>query len=208
MKRIRRSCRRFAAAVLVVFAGALAPWAASAQSQVEDLSSVGADGTRVLEQRVLVPAPADEVWKAWATSEGFGSWVAPFARVDLRLGGSMEASFNDAAKPGDRDNIRNEIVALVPGRLFAIRNVQAPANAPFDVPVFQTLHTVVLFEPKGPGSTQVTVIMPGVGSGPAHDGVYKHFAWGNRYTLDALRKRFVDGPTDWAKVREAMRSKK
>lgn len=192
---------------VVVTACLFLPRETPAQPRVENVSSVLADGTRVLEQRIVVPAPAAAVWDAWTTTQGFGSWVAPFAHVDFRLGGTMEASYDFAARLGDRDNIRNQIVALVPGRLFAIRNLQAPSHAPFDVPVFQSLHTVVLFEPRGADATQVTLVMPGVGAGPAFDGVYKHFEWGNAYTLEALRKRFVDGATDWAKVAAEMKAK-
>jgi uncharacterized protein YndB with AHSA1/START domain len=167
---------------------------------VENLSAARPDGTRMLEQRVVVPAPAQAVWDAWATTEGFRSWAAPVAGVDFRLGGAIEASYDFAAKLGDRDNIRNEIVAIVPGRMFAIRNVQAPAKVPFDATTFQTLHTVVFVEPRSGSETLVTIVMPGIGSGPAYDGVYKHFEWGNRYTLEQLRKRFIDGPVDWAKL--------
>lgn len=202
------SAARVARLVVAAFAVAIAVPPASAQpkSEVENLSSVATDGTRVLEQRVLVPAPAAAVWDAWTTTEGFRSWVAPVAAVDFRRGGWMEATFDFAGKVGDVRNIRNEILAIAPGRMFAIRNVQAPPNAPFDVAAFQTLHTVVFVEPKGPAQTLVTVVMPGVGSGPAFDGVYKHFEWGNAYTLDALRKRFADGPTDWPQVEARMKA--
>lgn len=190
-------------ALVVTLAFALAALPSSpapAQSAVENLSSVQPDGTRILEQRVLVSAPAAAVWDAWTTSEGFRSWVAPVAAVDFRRGGWMEATYDFAGKVGDPRNIRNEILAFAPGRMFAIRNVQAPPNAPFDAAVFQTLHTVVFVEATGPTQTLVTIVMPGVGKGAAFDGVYKHFEWGNAYTLDALRKRFVDGPTDWSQV--------
>jgi uncharacterized protein YndB with AHSA1/START domain len=175
---------------------------------VENLSFVAPDGTRTLDLRAVIPAAPAAVWDAWATTDGFRSWAAPVAAVDFRLGGTMEASYDFAAKPGDRDNIRNQIVAFVPGRMFAIRNVQAPAKAPFDVDAFQSLHTVVLLEPGGTTATRVEVVMPGVGTGPAYDSVYKHFEWGNAYVLDSLRKRFAEGPTDWAKVEAQMKAKR
>lgn len=194
-----------AVACAAIVAGPLAY--AQPQSPVENLSTVAPDGTRTLEQRVLVPAPAAAVWEAWMTSEGLRAWLAPVAGVEPRRGGVMDATFDFAAKVGDPGNIRNEFIAIVPGRMFAVRNVQAPPKAPFDTALFQTLHTVVFVEPKGPAETLVTVVMPGVGVGAAADGVYKHFEWGNAYTLAALRKRFVDGPTDWAKVEAEMKAK-
>ena len=56
------------------------------------------------------------------------------------------------AKPGDANNVRNEIIAYAPERMFAIRNRNAPSDAPFDVPTFQSLHTVVLFDDAGGGT--------------------------------------------------------
>jgi uncharacterized protein YndB with AHSA1/START domain len=206
--------RRGASFAACAMLAAMAAGTGAAQSTpplppgVENLSFVAPDGTRTLDLRAVIPAPPPAVWDAWATSAGFGSWAAPVAAVDFRLGGSMEASYDFVAKPGDRDNIRNQIVAFVPGRMFAIRNVQAPSKAPFDVAAFQTLHTVVLLEPVGTTATRVEVVMPAVGTGPAYDSVYKHFEWGNAYVLDSLRKRFADGPTDWAKVEAQMKAKR
>lgn len=186
---------------LAAVAGAQAP------SPVENLSATAPDGTRTLEQRVLVPAPVAAVWDAWTTPEGLRAWLAPVAGVEPRRGGAMEVTFDFAGKVGDPGNIRNEFIAIVPGRLFAVRNVQAPPKAPFDTALFQTLHTVVLFEPKGPAETLVTVVMPGVGRGPAADGVWEHFAWGNAYTLTELRRRFAEGPRDWAKLEAEMKAR-
>jgi uncharacterized protein YndB with AHSA1/START domain len=197
----RGQIRRASALVAVAGLIALGAPLARGQSAVENRSAVAADGQRTLEQSVLVPAPAAAVWQAWSTAEGFTSWAAPFALVDFRLGGHTESSYDAQAKAGDRDNIRNEIVALVPGRMFAIRNVQAPRKTPFDAAAFQSLHTVVFVEPVAPAQTRVTVVMPQVPAGAAFDGVYKHFEWGNAWTLEELRKRFTDGPKDWAKVR-------
>lgn len=204
MMEIRMRPRLGAAlALTLVAATAAGQGAVRMPPSVENLSAAQPDGTRMIELRVAVPAPLPAVWDAWATADGFRSWAAPVVGVDFRLGGAIEASYDFAAKLGDRNNIRNAIVALVPQRMFAIRNVQAPEKAPFDAAAFQTLHTVVLFESRGANETQVTIVMPGVGSGPAYDGVYKHFEWGNAYSLDMLRRRFVDGPTDWAKMAAA-----
>jgi uncharacterized protein YndB with AHSA1/START domain len=174
--------------------------AAAADSPVRDESYVDAEGRRVLQQSVEVPAAVADVWAAWTTSEGFRSWAAPVAAIDLRLGGLMETSYDVRAGLGAPNNIRNEIVAFVPRRMLAMRNRQAPPNTPFDAATFQSLHTVLLMEPLGDKSTRVTVVQPGYGSGAAYDGVYRHFAWGNGWTLERLRERFVKGPADWSRM--------
>lgn len=157
-----------------------------------------ADGTRTLRQSVIAAAPAATVWEALRSGAGWQSWAAPFARVDLRRGGVIETSYRPDTRMGDTSNIRNEIIALLSPRMLAIRNVQAPPSTAFDVPTFQSLHTVVLVEPLDARRTRITFAQPGYGEGAAFDGVLKHFTWGNAWTLEKLKERLERGPIDWA----------
>jgi len=178
--------------------------AASAQtpppSPVTTVLTTEADGTVTLDQRVVVNAPQEQVWQALSTSEGWRGWAAPFAAVDFRLGGFIETSYRPDAQAGSPENIRNQILAYLPKRMFAIRNVQAPPKAPFDVPTFQSLHTIVLVEPLTDRTTTVAFVQPGYRAGEPYDTVLKHFRWGNGWTLEQLKKRFDVGPVDWAKL--------
>jgi hypothetical protein len=76
----------------------------------------------------------------------------------------------------------------VPLRLLVIRNVQAPPGAPFDVPSFQALQTVMQLQAIGERQTRLTLQTAGFGDGEKFDGVYRHFLMGNRWTLAQLRK--------------------
>lgn len=58
-------------------------------------------------ERVL-PAAVDVVWALLTTEEGLARWLAP-ARVDLRLGGSMDIDFGEGGATG------GEILELIPG---------------------------------------------------------------------------------------------
>ncbi len=165
------------------------------------------DGTRTLRQSIVVAAPVQAVWEAFSTTAGWRSWAAPFAAVDFRLGGVIETSYRPDARAGDAGNIRNEIVAYLPPRLLAIRNVQAPPNTSFDVPAFQSLHTIVLLEPVDAQRTRVITAQPGYREGAAFESVLKHFTWGNAWTLEKLKERFDSGPIDWAKLFAAQQKK-
>jgi uncharacterized protein YndB with AHSA1/START domain len=167
---------------------------------VETTSHRAADGRRATQHRVVVPAARDDVWAAFATSEGFQRWAVPVANVDLRVGGVIESTYSVDGRIGAPGNIKNEIVALIPGRLMVFRNVQAPPGAPFDVPAFQTIQTFVELEALGPTETRVTLTGVGYGEGAAYDGVYKHFEWGNAWSLGKLRESFVKGPVQWPKA--------
>jgi hypothetical protein len=110
------------------------------------------------------------------------------AEVDFRLGGIIESAYDPNGRIGAPGNIRNEIIAYVPHRMLAIRNVQAPPNTPFDAVTFQKIHTVNFFEPIADGRTRVTVFQPGFSSGEPYNGVYRFFAEGNRWSLEQLKK--------------------
>jgi len=188
--------------VALVLAALASASTAAAASAVIDASRAEPDGTRTMHLSIEVPAPVAEVWTALTTSDGWRGWAAPMAQVDFRLGGVIETSYNIAAAPGAQGNIRNEIIAFAPQRMFAIRNVQAPPRTAFDVPTFQSLHTVVLVDPVDERRTRVSFVQPGYRAGEPWDTVYKHFAWGNAWTLEQLKARFENGPVDWKKKAE------
>src|SRR5579871_5948200 len=76
---------------------------------VTNTSFAEPDGDRSLQLSIDVPAPAKDVFRAFATSEGFSSWAVPVAKVDFRVGGMIEASYDSGAKLGDTNNIKNAI---------------------------------------------------------------------------------------------------
>jgi hypothetical protein len=44
----------------------------------------------------------------------------------------------------------------------------------------------------------VTLTNAGYGTGERWDTLYRHFEWGDAYTLAELKSRFEHGPVDWA----------
>src|SRR4051794_29183654 len=58
---------------------------------VSNSSFVEPNGDRALQLSIEVPASPDEVFAAFATSEGFRSWAAPVAKIELRVGGMIES---------------------------------------------------------------------------------------------------------------------
>lgn len=157
------------------------------------------DGDRVLQLSIVVNATPAQVWRAFTTGEGYREWVAPVAQIDLAVDGVIEASYNAEAKIGDPDNIRNRIVAYVPERMLSIRNVQAPKALP-QRELFAQVSTTIELEDLGQGRTRVMLTAVGYGPGVGFDTLYRHFEWGNAYSLAQLKKRFDEGPVDWAAV--------
>lgn len=195
--------RRSALAILAMVALGLArPAAAEASWRdfpgVSNTAYVEANGDRAIQLSIDVPASPQAVFDAFATTEGFKSWAVPVAWIDLRIGGVIESNYNPKARLGDRDNIRNEIMAYLPGRLLVIRNVQAPRTFR-DPELFARTVTILALTPLDGGATRVTLTNAGYGPGEGFDRLYKQFEWADAYSLAELRRRFVDGPKDWSK---------
>ena len=202
----------FSAGVVLVASLGLALCASSEPSwrdfkHVSNTSFVEPSGDRALQLSAEVPASAHDVFQAFATSEGFRSWAVPVAKVDLKVGGFMESSYDAAAPLGAPGNIKNQIVAYVPDRLLVIRNVQAPPGF-VDQALFARTVTIIEFNALNEHGTRVTLTNAGYGPGAGFADVYRHFEWGDAYMLEELRKRFVDGPTDWAKEAAKAQAKK
>lgn len=198
--------RRFVLALVSAAALAVATAAPAAEPtfpdwrqyrEVANSSYAEPDGDRVLQLSIVVKATPAQVWRAFTTGEGYREWVAPVARIDLAVDGLIEASYNADALIGDPNNIQNRIVAYVPERMLSIRNVQAPKQLPYRE-LFPQISTTIELEDLGQGRTRVMLTAVGYGPGVGFDTLYRHFEWGNAYTLNELKRRFDTGPVDWA----------
>jgi uncharacterized protein YndB with AHSA1/START domain len=164
---------------------------------VANTSFVEPSGQRSIQLSIDVAASPHQAFAAFTTSDGFSSWAVPVAKVDYRIGGYIEASYEANAKIGDPGNIKNAIVAYVPDRVLVIHNIQAPADFA-DQELFQRTVTIIEFAALAPRRTRVTITNAGYGTGERFDTLYRHFEWGNAYTLQALKNRFEKGPVDWS----------
>jgi len=171
--------------------------AASAHAEVKNTSFRDAEGHRVQQLEIVVTAPVTKVWDAFTTDKGFTSWAVPVAHITLGNDGMMESSYLPAAKIGDPDNIRNQIVAYVPERLLVIHNVHVPKGAPFKPEFIDKIRTVMEFQDLGDGRTRITESGVGYGEGADFDAMYKHFSDGNAEEFGQLAKSFISGPVDW-----------
>jgi uncharacterized protein YndB with AHSA1/START domain len=70
----------------------------------------------------VVAAPIDEVWKIFATSEGYTVLGPALAAVDLRIGGTIRSRYGSDGTLGDAETIENTILAYEPPRMMATRH--------------------------------------------------------------------------------------
>ena len=181
-------------ASVLALASATSAFAAPVENRpdVDDQSSVQADGSRILKESILIKAPRDKAWAAFATTEGVKSWEAPVASVDLRVGGSFEAAYDPNGKLGDPNNIKHAIVAFTPDSSIEFRNVQAPPG--FPQAAFGKVRHIVTFEDAGPGTTRVSITDIAYPHDKADDWLYGFFHSGNAYVLELLKAHLEGAP--------------
>lgn len=186
-----------AGSMLVASAGAVQP---QPYPNVTDSSTPTAESDRVMRLSVEVPAPVEKVWERWTTAEGWRAFATPHAVVDFRVDGVIESSYGAEFTPGAPGNIKNRIVAFVPGRMLAFRNIQTPPGF-VNAEAFAQTATIIEMEPAGASATRVTLTGVGFKEGKAFDELYAKFRSGNSFVLQKLRDSFVTGPVDWAAMR-------
>lgn len=158
----------------------------SASPHVTDTSFVMADGAKALQQSVVIDAPVAILWKAFTDAEEFKRWNSPVAAIDLRVGGSLEASYDPKKVLGDPDNIKHRIITYLPERMVVFQNIQAPHDLPH-ADRFQRTVTVVSYEPLGPDRTRVTISCTGWQTDPESDRLYRFFQTDNAEILEKMK---------------------
>jgi len=147
------------------------------------------DAPKRLDMAVTVPATVDQVWDAFTTPAGLTAWLAPFAKVELAIGGPWQVSFTaDGAAAG------GNVLLYQPKSLLALS-----AMAPTQFPTVRRERTtaVFLFDPAGPNATTVRLAQTGWKSGDEWDKAFDYLATGNAQLLEALYHRFAVGPEAW-----------
>ena len=154
-----------------------------------DSSYVTADGARNLQESIVIDAPVAVLWQAFVDPVQFKRWNTPVVAIDLRVGGSLEASYDPKKQIGDPDNIKHRIITFIPERLLVFQNFQAPRELP-NADRFQRTVTVVQYEPLGPSRTRVTLSSTGWATDPASLAVYGFFQKDNAEELEKMKQVF------------------
>ena len=150
---------------------------------------------RAIDKEVVVAATLDQVWESWTTREGIVGFFAPDARIEPRVGGAFQIYIDPGAAPGAKGADDMRFLALQPKKMISF-----DWNAPPSLPEARAQRTfvVVRFAPLDEKTTRITLHHTGWGEGGEWDKAYAYFdrAWGN--VLGNLKKRYDQGPQDWA----------
>jgi len=150
---------------------------------------------RAINKDVVVNATVDQAWDAWTTRDGIVSFFAPDAKIEPRVGGAFQIYIDPDAPPGSKGADDMRFLALQPKKMLSF-----DWNAPPHLPEARAQRTFVVlrFEPVSDKQTRVTLHHTGWGDGGDWDKAYTYFdrAWDG--VLGNLKRRFDQGPQDWA----------
>ncbi len=149
---------------------------------------------RAIRDGVTVEATPLEAWEAWTTAAGLQSFLAPKARVDLRLGGAFEVYFDLDAPKGSRGSEGMKILSFVPEEMLSFT-----WTAPPEYPEVRGQKTwvVIQFEQVAARRMRVALTQLGWREGGQWDEVFHYFTRAWRTVLARLQYRFEVGPVDW-----------
>lgn len=135
-------------------------------------------GDKRIVKEATVAAPVAAVWQAWTDPEVIAEFLAPKARVELRVGGAYELLFLLDNPQGSRGCEGCTVLTYVPEKLLSFSWSAPPKFADA-----RPLHTwvVVEFERVDPSQTLVRLTHYGFGRGDEWDRVHAYFdrAWGS-----------------------------
>jgi uncharacterized protein YndB with AHSA1/START domain len=178
----------FALAAVVVTAAVAAQQLSRPGAAQAAVSSDASE--KMLRVEITVPATRAEVWRAFATSEGLSTWLAPNSNVELKKGGEWMVHFPGGSTGG------GNIVSFVPEKEIVIS-----ALAPDQDPPVRAQRTTARFELEDHGTgTLVRLTQTGWKEGDEWDRAYEYLTAGNAQLLATLHRRFVSGPIDWSKL--------
>ncbi len=142
----------------------------------------------------VVEAPIEEVWKIFATSEGYTVLGPALAEVDLRIGGMIRSRYRADGTLGDAETIENTILAYEPPRMMALRIAKTPASFPFKN-AWKSTWTVITLAPVESRKTLVRAASLGFGTDEESVAMRRFFEAGNQSVIANVQRHFASGST-------------
>jgi uncharacterized protein YndB with AHSA1/START domain len=136
----------------------------------------------------VIPAPIDEVWTVFSTSEGYKALGPALAEVDLRVGGTIRSRYRADGVLGDAETIENVIIDYRAPVMMAIRIQKTPASFPFKE-AWKSAWTVMTLTPTDDG-THLRITSYGYGTDEESLAMRRFFEAGNQQTIETLRRHF------------------
>lgn len=145
----------------------------------------------VEDQRVVyvteIDASVDEVWKAFSTSQGLQSWMAPIATIEMSIGGKLKSNYNPEGKIGDETTIESTILAYDPKRMLSLKATKYPKGFAF-ADAAKSSWSVFYFSELPSSRTKLTIVGLGYTEDEQSQKMRSFFTTANKHSIDQLKK--------------------
>jgi len=159
-------------------------------AQVTNTSYVTQYGEKVLQFSIVVPADIPETWKLFTTDKGLKRWIAPVAKIDMRIGGSIRTNYDERKTIDDTTSIKLDIINYIEYEMLTLKvnlNNSFPQQAKNED---KNLQEIIRFVKAGDNRTKIISTMVGWGQGTHWDKAYSFFEKGNKWTFTEMLKLF------------------
>ncbi len=160
------------------------------KAQVTNSSYTTHYGEKVLQLSITIPLKKEEVWKLFTTTDGLKKWIAPVAKIDMKMGGWIRTNY-DLSKPfDDSTSIKLDIINYIENEMLTLK---VNLNNNFSEEAKKedkNLQEILQFIDVGKGETKIRSTMVGWGQGSHWDKAYSFFEKGNDWTLKEILKLF------------------
>ena len=148
--------------------------------------ALGGLGVRSLVLETVVAASRQDVWAAWASTDGINSWWnPPGSNIELRVGGPFELYFDADADPGSQGSEGCVYLGYVPNEMISFT-----WNAPPHLALRESHTWVVITFSDSPTGTDVRLVHTGFGVGDDWDAYMAYFQNAWTYVLGLLADRW------------------
>jgi hypothetical protein len=171
---------------IIVFAQLIS----AAQGQVTNTSYVTQYREKVLQLSIVVPININETWKLFTTNEGLKKWIAPVAKIDMKIGGSIKTNYDPNKTSDDSTSIKLDIINYIEYEMLTLK-VNLNSNFPMEVKKEdKNLQEILQFVKLDDNRTKIISSMVGWGQGSSWDKTYAFFEKGNDWTYKEIMKLF------------------
>ena len=146
-----------------------------------------------------INASPQELYNAWATTDGIKTFFAPDGKVELKMFGDYHIYFFPENEPGSRGAEDEIVLSYEPNKMISFTWGFPPSLA--ELRANQKTIVNIRFAETDDGKTKVHFTHSGWGEGEDWQKGYDYFvsAWGN-VVLARLQYRFDVGPVNWNKL--------
>lgn len=159
-------------------------------AQVANTSYVTQYGERVLQLSIIVPINLKETWKLFTTDEGLKKWIAPVAKIDMKIGGSIRTNYDKEKTVEDTSSIKLDIINYIEYEMLTLKVNLNNSFPPEVKKEDKNLQEILQFVKVDDNRTKIISTMVGWGQGSHWDMAYSFFEKGNDWTYKEILKLF------------------